>query len=84
MKVNHDENNDGDLDFTFVVKKDGSVVVHHRDKLAATLRGQTAAEFVDEVHSADLDSQQQLMARVTGNYKHGNERKAINHPRNRR
>jgi hypothetical protein len=24
------------------------------------------------------------MARVTGNYKHGNERKAMEHPRNRR
>ena len=37
---------DGDLGFTFVVKKDGSVVVHHRGRLAATLRGQAALEFM--------------------------------------
>jgi hypothetical protein len=80
-----DESKDrGDLGFTFVMKKDGSVVVHHRGKLAATLRGQAAAEFADEVDGADLDSQQQLMARLTGNYKHGNERTAASHPRNRR
>jgi hypothetical protein len=75
---------DGDLGFTFVVKKDGSVVVHHRGRLAATLRGQAALEFQDEVDGADLDSQQQLMARLTGNYKRGNERTASNHPRNKR
>ena len=73
-----------DLGFTFLSKKDGSVVVHHRGKLAATLRGQAAAEFVDEVEGADLHSQQQLMARLTGNYKRGNERTAGAHPRNRR
>jgi len=75
---------EGDLGFTFVVKKDGSVVVHHRGRLAATLRGQSALEFIDEVDGADLDSQQQLMARLTGNYKRGNERTASNHPRNKR
>lgn len=84
MKGDHDEDSNGDPGFTFVVKKDGCVVVHHRGKLAATLRGQAAAEFVDEVDGADLDSQQQFMARLTGNYKHGNERDASNHPRNRR
>jgi hypothetical protein len=26
---------------------------------------------------------QELMVRVTGNYEHGNERDAANHPRNR-
>jgi hypothetical protein len=84
MKVDHDEGGDGYPGFTFLVKKDGSVVVHHRGKLAATLRAQAAAEFVDEIEGADLHSQQQLMARLTGNYKHGNERTASAHPRNRR
>lgn len=86
MTADHDDDSEaaGDLGFSFVMKKDGSVVVQHRGKLAATLRGQAAAEFADEVDGADLHSQQQLMARLTGNYKHGNERTASNHPRNRR
>ncbi|MBK6594951.1 MAG: hypothetical protein IPG23_20820 [Burkholderiales bacterium] len=33
--------------------------------------------------NGDIEAQQ-LMARVTGNYKHGNERTASSHPRNRR
>lgn len=82
MPMDHDDG--ADLGFRHSVLKDGSVVVHHRGKLAATLRGQAAAEFMDEVEGADLDAQQQLMARLTGNYKRGNERTASNHPRNRR
>lgn len=86
MNADHAEDSEGqgDLGFTFVVKKDGSVLIHHRGRLAATLRGQAAAEFVGDVDGADLDSQQQWMARLTGQYKHGNERTAADHPRNRR
>jgi hypothetical protein len=43
------------------------------------LRGQAAARFLDEVERGD---DQELMARVTGNYRRGNERTAKQHPRN--
>ncbi|WP_443055018.1 hypothetical protein [Streptomyces sp. IBSBF 2394] len=46
-----------------------------------TLNGPRAARFLEEVTSGDP---QLVMARWTGNYKHGNERTARNHPRNRR
>ncbi|MCF7689643.1 MAG: hypothetical protein K9M98_15795 [Cephaloticoccus sp.] len=72
-----------DLGFTHRVRKDGSVEVRHYGRLAATLRNQAASEFVDEVQSLDFAEAQQLMARLTGNYKHGNERFAREHPRNR-
>ena len=44
-------------------------------------RGQfaAAARFLIDVDSGDP---QELMARLTGHYKHGNERTAKNHPRN--
>jgi hypothetical protein len=48
------------------------------------LRGADAIDFIAEVESSDSAGAQQLMARVTGNYKHGNERLASTHPRNRR
>jgi hypothetical protein len=73
----------GDLGFTFRATKNGEVFVHHRGKLAATLRGEAAAEFLADIDGADNDDQQQIMARVTGNYRRGNERLAKNHPRNR-
>ena len=59
---------------------DGSIRITHHGKQATTLRGARAAEFVADVESGDP---QELMARLTGNYKRGNERMAKNHPRNR-
>ncbi|GHB35461.1 hypothetical protein GCM10010347_00820 [Streptomyces cirratus] len=56
------------------------VVITHRGRAAATLRGARAEKFVAEVESGDA---QLVMARWTGSYKFGNERAARNHPRNR-
>lgn len=75
---------DGDLGFTFRLKKSGEVEVLHRGKLASTLRGADAVDFIAEVESGEFADGQQLMARLTGNYKRGNERTASHHPRNRR
>lgn len=59
---------------------DGSVRITHHGRVATTLRGPRASGFLDDVENGDP---QQLMARLTGNYKHGNERMARQHPRNR-
>lgn len=59
----------------------GHVVVTHNGTTATTLRGWRATEFLSDVEGgADV---QELLARLTGNYKRGNERTAANHPRNR-
>ena len=67
--------------FTFEVRKSGDVVIRHHGRLATTLRGARATAFVADVASGD---EQEVMARVTGHYKHGNERAAVRHDRNRR
>jgi hypothetical protein len=67
--------------FTYLVRKNGDVEVLHRGRLATVLRGAAAARFLVDVEN---DDPQELMARLTGNYKHGNERTARNHPRNLR
>ena len=69
-------------DFTFRKRKNGDVEVLHHGAVAVTLRGNKALEFLDEASECDNASVQALMARVTGNYKHGNERLAKAHPRN--
>ncbi|MEO6021101.1 MAG: hypothetical protein ABIP45_12715 [Knoellia sp.] len=66
--------------FDFDERPDGSVVITHHGRTAAELRARRARDFLEDVASGD---DQELMARVTGNYKHGNERTAKNHPRNR-
>jgi hypothetical protein len=79
-----EDNQDGDLGFTWQRMKNGEVRVLHHGRLASTLRGHDAAEFLSEAESSDNAAMQQSMARLTGNYKHGNERLAASHPRNRR
>ena len=60
--------------FTYEVRSSGDVVVWHYGRTAATLRGRAAARFRDDVASGrDV---QQLLARLTGNYKRGNERRS--------
>jgi hypothetical protein len=66
--------------FSWSQTGNGDVVITHHGKVATTLRGERAAQFVDDVGASD---EQELMARLTGNYKRGNERQARNHPRNR-
>ncbi|MDP9822672.1 hypothetical protein [Nocardioides massiliensis] len=65
--------------FTYVVRG-SDVVISHHGRVATTLRGGRAVDFLRDVESAD---DQELMARLTGNYRRGNERQARNHPRNR-
>jgi hypothetical protein len=57
----------------------GEVVITHHGRRATVLRGRAAARFLDDVEREDA---QELMARVTGNYRRGNERTAKQHPRN--
>ncbi|XVU22357.1 hypothetical protein ACQPZJ_34510 [Actinoplanes sp. CA-054009] len=66
--------------FTYRVRKNGDVEVLHHGRPASVLRGAAAARFLRDVEDGDP---QELMARITGNYRHGNERTAKNHPRNR-
>lgn len=40
------------------------------------LRGKAAAKFATRMADVDADAAQQLMARATGNFKRGNERRA--------
>ena len=65
--------------FDHTARGDEVVITHHGAK-AAVLRGARAADFLVDVERQDP---QELMARLTGNYRRGNERTARNHPRNR-
>ena len=71
-----------DLGFTFIKRNNEYHIMHHGNK-ATVLRGNKASDFEDDVNTLSSGELQQLMARLTSNYKHGNERKAKNHPRKR-
>jgi hypothetical protein len=74
---------EGDLGFTYRRRKSGEVLVSRGGVLAATLRGRPASDFLAAVADCGSEDAQQLMARLTGNYKRGNERLASRHPRHR-
>lgn len=76
--------NQGDLGFNYRRRKNGDLEILHRGRVASTLRGHDAEDFLSDLEACNEGDAQQLMARITGNYKRGNERLASQHPRNRR
>jgi hypothetical protein len=61
--------------FSYLSRSDGSIVIRYHAAPVTVLRGKTAARFSTRMAGADADAAQQLMARATGNFKRGNERR---------
>ena len=51
------------------------IEISYRAKAVTVLRGDAAARFTAQLAGLDDEAAQQLMARVTGNFKRGNERR---------
>jgi hypothetical protein len=60
--------------FTFRATKDGKVFIHWHGQQIMILKGKSAEKFMSSIAQADSHQAQLLMARVTGHFKHGNER----------
>jgi hypothetical protein len=65
-----------DQPFSYLPRADGAIVIRYHAAPVTLLRGQAAARFATRVAEADPAAAQQLMARATGNFKRGNERRA--------
>ncbi len=63
-----------DEPFSYVARSDGTIVVRYHEAPVTLLRGKAAERFATRMSGADGPAAQQLMARVTGNFKRGNER----------
>lgn len=64
-----------DRAFSYRTRKDGRVDISHHGRPATVLRGERAATFVGRMRGLGEVEAQHLMARVTGNFKRGNERR---------
>ncbi|CAM4036741.1 hypothetical protein [Deinococcus marmoris] len=60
--------------FDYRALKDGRVIVSHYGRPVTTLAGKDAERFIKRVDGLEDHAAQLLMARVTGNFKRGNER----------
>jgi ribonuclease HIII len=59
--------------FSYRVNKDHKVTIYWYGKQVMILKGKNAEKFIQKIASLDDKSAQLLMAKVTGNFKRGNE-----------
>ncbi|HHT20088.1 MAG TPA: hypothetical protein GXZ74_01455 [Tissierellia bacterium] len=70
--------------FTYRVSRDRQTIkIYWLGQPVMTLSGHKAADFRSKIARLSDEEVQLLMAKVTGNFKRGNERQAKRHPRNR-
>jgi len=62
--------------FDWRVTKNGQVLISRGGRVVVTVRGPAAVKLAGQLDRLDeeSDAAQQLLARVTGNYRRGNER----------
>jgi uncharacterized protein YyaL (SSP411 family) len=60
--------------FTFRPTKDGKVLVSWGGRVIKTVAGAAAARLIGQLASADDAAKQLLLAKITGQFKHGTER----------
>ena len=60
--------------FSYRVLKDDRVQIHCEGRPARALKGKEAVRFLDRLEGLSPREGQRLMARVTGQFKFGNER----------
>lgn len=66
-------------DFSYTTTKDGDVRIYWEGRVVVTLRGGRARKFLDQIENVDPVEEQLVMARFTGNFKRGNERRPKRH-----
>nr|CAS02605.1 putative integron gene cassette protein [uncultured bacterium]CAS02632.1 putative integron gene cassette protein [uncultured bacterium] len=62
-----------DLGFSYRATAKGVVHIARDGREVVILRAKAASQFLAKAEGASMDAVQQLCARVTGNYKRGNE-----------
>ena len=60
--------------FTFEVSKDKNVFIFWRGKRVTILKEKVSDRFLERIRNTDQKEAQLIMAKVTGNFKRGNEK----------
>ena len=60
--------------FTYRITKDKKVFISYEGKQVTTLSGAKAEKFIADIEVADGKDAQLIMAKITGNFKRGNEK----------
>jgi hypothetical protein len=62
--------------FSFRQYKNGKISICWKEKEVMILKGKKADKFSSQMENASEFDAQMIMAKITGNFKHGNEREA--------
>ncbi|MBI5930851.1 MAG: hypothetical protein HY862_16190 [Chloroflexi bacterium] len=65
-----------DEPFDFQITKDQKVLIYWHGKQIKILAGKAAQKFIASISNLDEYDIQLALAKVTGNFKHGNERQS--------
>ena len=60
--------------FSYRVSKDNKVFLFWNDKQVMILKGKDSEKFLSKIDRANSFEAQLIMAKITGNFKHGNEK----------
>jgi len=60
--------------FSYKVSKDNKVFIFWEKKQVKILRGKESEKFLAKIANADTFESQLIMAKITGNFKRGNEK----------
>lgn len=60
--------------FEYQITKDNRVLIYWANRLIKTLKGKEAEKLIARIESADEKDIQLALAKVTGNFKRGNEK----------
>jgi len=60
--------------FDFQITKDERVLIYWDNHIIMTLKGEAAKKLISKLDDADETAIQLALAKVTGHFKHGNER----------
>ncbi|PZS03726.1 MAG: hypothetical protein DLM69_02700 [Candidatus Chloroheliales bacterium] len=63
----------GEEVFTYRTSKDGKVFIYWHGKQVMILKDKQAREFLNKLEGLDEREAQLVMAKITGNFKRGNE-----------
>ena len=74
MSANEEKNPLEDSPFEYRQYKNGNVSVFYNSKEVMTFKGKAAQKFTARIESASEQRAQLIMAKITGNFKRGNER----------
>lgn len=60
--------------FSYSINKDNKVFIYWYNKQIKILKGKDSEKFLKRIEMADAKEEQLIMAKITGNFKRGNEK----------